>query len=123
MRASVAVTAWAVLTLAAGPARAADDGFAAFWKAFAGAAAKDDGAALSQMTALGPGLGPSASSFAKFHAAALGAKARACLTKAKPKRDVDGTGQVAYDVFCGEVIYTFSRTTAGWRLTDMGAND
>jgi hypothetical protein len=111
--------------LAAGPALAAGDDFASFWKAFAAAAAKDDQAGLASMTALGPGLDPNITpmTFAKFHAAHLNPAARRCLAKGKPVRDVGGDGVVTYEVFCGEVIYGFSRTASGWKLTDLGAND
>ena len=44
------------LALAAPAFAAPDDGFAAFWKVFAAAVAKDDAAALEKLTVLGPGL-------------------------------------------------------------------
>jgi hypothetical protein len=115
----------ALLALAAGPALAAGgDDFAGFWGRFAAAAAKDDQAALASMTALGPGLDPNITplTFARFHATYLKAAARRCLAKGKPVRDVGG-GVVTYEVFCGEVIYGFTRTAGGWKLTDIGAND
>jgi hypothetical protein len=118
--------ALALLALAAPPALAATAGdFGAFWKAFAAAAGKDDQAALARMTILGPGLDPNLSppTFAAFHAAHLGPTARRCLTRATPVRDEGGDGVVTYDVFCGQVIYSFSWTAAGWKLTDMGVND
>lgn len=111
------------LCLAAPASAAPADGFAAFWPAFAAAAAKDDAKALAAMTTLGPGLGDDGTSFAKFHARHLGPAARGCLAKAKPLRDVGPQGALSYSVFCGEVIYVFSKSAAGWRLTDLGAND
>ena len=106
------------------PALAAPaDGFAAFWPVFTAAAAKDDAKALASMVALGPGLGDNGGSFAKFHAANLTPATRRCLAKAKPVRDVDPQGAVSYSAFCGEVIYVFSKTGGGWKLTDLGAND
>jgi hypothetical protein len=109
---------------AAAPARAAPtDGFAAFWPTFAAAAAKDDAKALASMIVLGPGLGDTGASFARFHATNLGPKARRCLAKAKPARGVDPQGTVSYSVFCGDVIYSFSKVGGGWKLTDLGAND
>jgi hypothetical protein len=114
----------ALALMLAPPALAAPaDGFAAFWPSFAGAAAKDDANALASMTKLGPGLGDAGGSFAKFHAASLGASARRCLAKAKPVRDVDPQGGVSYSAFCGEVIYVFSKVSGVWKLTDLGAND
>ncbi len=99
------------------------DGFAAFWPSFATAAAKDDSRALASMTVLGPGLGESGGSFARFHAASLKPAARRCLAKAKPVRDVDPQGAVSYSAFCGEVIYVFTKPAGAWKLTDLGAND
>jgi hypothetical protein len=115
-----AVLGLAVLAVVAGAARAADDGFAAFWKSFSAAAATDDKATLEKLTQLDPGLGQI--SFAKFHATQLGPKVRACLAKAKPKLDV-GPGGSEYEAFCGDIVYAFTKTPAGWRLTDLGPND
>lgn len=111
------------LLAVAGPAAAADDGFGAFWKTFTAAIAKDDKTALAGMVQLGPGLGDNGASFAKFHAGNLGAKARTCLAKGKPDRNVDQLGVVNYGVFCGPVIYGFTKTHGAWKLTDLGAND
>lgn len=113
-----------VVVATAAPAVGADDGFAAFWPTFAAAVAKDDQAALARMVVLSERVDQAAPlTFAKFHADSLGPAARRCLAKAKPKRDVDETGQVTYDAFCGEVIYSFSRSGGAWKLTDIGAND
>lgn len=105
------------------PVAAADDGFAAFWPAFAAAVAKDDQAALARMVVLSDRLDQATPlTFARFHADDLGPAARRCLAKAKPKRDVGG-GEVSYSAFCGELIYGFSRSGGAWKLTDIGAND
>jgi len=100
---------------------ATDDGFSAFWKSFAAAAATD-GAQLATMVVMGPRLGDEAS-FAQVHAHYLTARARRCLSTANPKRDVDGNGEVNYSVFCGATDYVFYKTKTGWKLTDIGAND
>jgi hypothetical protein len=122
MHIRLAVAALAVT--AAAPALAAPaDGFDAFWPKFVAAAAKDDKPMLASMTALGPGLGDDAGSFAKFHADHLGAAARRCLARAKPVRDVDPQGGVSYSAFCGEIIYGFSKAAGAWKLTDLGVND
>src|SRR5271156_5709200 len=93
------------------------DGFATFWTGFAAAVAKDDQPALASMIKLGPALGDSGGTFAKFHAGALGPGVRRCLAKAKPVRDVDPQGGASYSAFCGEVIYVFSRSAGAWKLT------
>lgn len=114
----------AALVALATPVVAADDGFAAFWPAFAAAAAKDDRAALARMVVLSDRLDQATPlTFTKFHADDLGPAARRCLAKAKPKRDFGGAGDVSYSAFCGEVIYGFSRSGGAWKLTDIGAND
>jgi hypothetical protein len=117
---AIVIGAPAVAAPAAGPPV---DGFAAFWPTFAAAAAKDDAKGLASMIVLGPNLGDDGSSFAKFHATALGPAARRCLAKAKPVRDVDPQGAVSYSAFCGQIIYVFSKAGSGWKLTDLGVND
>jgi|HubBroStandDraft_5_1064220.scaffolds.fasta_scaffold284343_2 hypothetical protein len=113
--------------LAIGPVAVAapDDGFAAFYKTFAAAIAKDDQQALAGMVVLGPGLDDNdvPLTFAKFHRAALGPAARRCLAKGKAVRDTDGNGTPAYAVTCDHTIYVFYQTKAGWRLTDLSADD
>jgi hypothetical protein len=121
MKIGLGVTA--TLLLATSAMAAPADGFAAFWPTFAAAAAKDDAKALASMIVLGPALGDTGASFARFHATNLGPKARRCLAKAKPARGVDPQGTVSYSAFCGDVIYSFSKVGSGWKLTDLGAND
>jgi hypothetical protein len=122
----LAGVALAMAFCAGAPVRAAtDDGFAAFWKKFAAAAAKDDQAALASMTTLNPGLDDNDKplTFAKVHAALLGPAARKCLAKAKPDSEVDGNGDTEYGVFCGHTIYSFSKTAGVWSLTGSGPDD
>jgi hypothetical protein len=111
--------------VATAPARAADDGFAAFWSKFAAAAGKDDKAALASMTTLSPALDNNDTplTFATVHAILLKPAARRCLAKAKPVSQVDGTGALTYSAFCGHVIYGFSRTRGVWRWTDSSPDD
>jgi hypothetical protein len=102
------------------------DGFAAFYKLFAAAVAKDDQKALAGFTVLSAALDPADSpiTFAAFHKRYLTAKERRCLANGKPARDVDGTGTVNYYVFCGQLIYSFTKpSAAGWRLTDLSPAD
>ncbi|HLI66054.1 MAG TPA: hypothetical protein VKU90_06785 [Caulobacteraceae bacterium] len=119
----------AVAMAAAGGASAAappSDGFAAFYKLFAAAAAKDDQKALAAFTVLAPSMsyGDGPLTFATVHEHYLTAKLRRCLATGKPKRDIDGTGAVNYFVFCGNLIYDFTKPTpAGWRWTDLSPDD
>ncbi|HEY1426755.1 MAG TPA: hypothetical protein VGF50_08800, partial [Caulobacteraceae bacterium] len=119
-----AALAAAIWTAALATALAApNDGFASFWQSFTVAMAKDDQAALSGMVSLSERLDDATPlTFARFHSDHLGAATRRCLAKAKPLRDVDGTGAVTYTAFCGELNYSFYRIGGAWKLTDIGAN-
>jgi hypothetical protein len=108
------------LALGAPAVAARDDGIAAFWAIFAAAIARDDGTTLEKLTLMGPGLDQQAKSFAGFHAHVLDRKARKCLAVARPKREPDGA---EYSAFCGQLIFGFSRTAGGWKLTDISPDD
>ena len=125
MKPALAAAALAAASLIAPAAHAADDGFMAFYKQFAAAAAADDQKTLARLTVLDPGLAGSNGplSFAQFHASYLTPSERQCLAKAKPKYGVDGRGVAEYTAFCGKLIYVFTRTEAGWRLTDLSPDD
>jgi hypothetical protein len=112
-----AATVGAAASALAGAARAADDGFATFWKAFAPAMAKDDKVALAGMT--GPVLGP----FATFHAQYLKASVRRCIATGKPVRDIDNRGVLNYYVKCGVTDYVFYKEAGAWKLDDMELDD
>jgi hypothetical protein len=127
MRSTIASMALAMAIAApaiAAPAPATPaDGFAAFWPSFTAAAAKDDTKTLATMIVLGPGLGDDIETFAKAHAAFLGPKARRCLAKAKPDRQVDPEGTLSYSAYCGQVIYGFTKSGGAWKLTDLSPAD
>lgn len=121
-----AVAATAITTSSAAAPAQPPDGFAAFYKLFAAAAAKDDQKALAGFTVLNLGIDQTYSplTFAGFHKRYLTAKERRCLARGKPERSIDGTGAVNYFVFCGQLIYGFTRpSSAGWRLTDLSPAD
>ena len=114
------------LLLSARPALAAgsDDGFTAFWTEFNAAVGRSDQTAVSQMIKY-PVLYNDLRQAADFPAIWKGAfnpAQRKCLAKQKPRKDTH-EGKVTYDAFCGEVIYTFGKEGAGWKLTDFGVND
>jgi hypothetical protein len=124
--AAVAIASVGACAIGASAAAAAPiDGFAAFFKTFAAAIAKDDQQALAGMVVLGPGLDDNDTplTFAKFHHAALGPAARRCLAKGGAVRNDNGDGTADYAVTCGHTIYVFSKTKAGWRLTDLSPDD
>jgi hypothetical protein len=98
---------------------AADDGFKAFWAAFAAAAAKDDVKALARMTVLSPEFGED-STFAKLHIDLLRPEARRCIAKAKPDYDA---GSTSYNVVCRQMLYVFTQAAGGWKFTSISPDD
>jgi hypothetical protein len=126
MRRLLAIAVAMVTTSLAAAATPPAVGFSAFYKLFAAAADKDDQKVLAGFTVLGPGIDDNdvPLTFAKVHRLYLTPKERRCLAKGKPVRGVDGTGAVNYSVFCGQLIYVFTRpNAAGWRLTDLSPDD
>ena len=123
MNVRVGITLAMAAAMAAPAMAAAPDGFAAFWPTFAAAAAKDDAKALQSMTLMSAEFGDDAGSFAKLHKDLLGSAKRACLAKAKPKRDVDPQGKLSYYAFCGHEIYIFTKETGGWKFSSISPDD
>jgi len=116
-RAGLAV---ALAFAAATPAVAApNDGFRAFWAAFAAAAAKDDVKALASMTVMSSEFGED-STFAKLHADLLRPEARRCIAKAKPDYDA---GSSSYNVVCRQMLYVFTKAAGGWKFTSISPDD
>lgn len=114
------------LLISAGSALAAgsDDGFAAFWTEFKAAIGKSDQKAVSQMIKY-PVLYNDIRQEAEFPVIWKGAfkpAHRKCLAKQKPVKDTH-EGKVSYAAFCDDIIYSFSKDDAGWKLTDFGVND
>ena len=114
------------LLISAGSALAAgsDDGFAAFWTQFTAAVGKSDQKAVSQMIKY-PVLYNDIRQEAEFPVIWKGAfkpAHRKCLAKQKPVKDTH-EGKVSYAAFCDDIIYSFSKDDAGWKLTDFGVND
>ena len=105
-------------------AAGSDDGFAAFWTQFQAAVGKSDQKAVSQMIKF-PVLYNDIRKEAEFPVIWKGAfkpAHRKCLAKQKPVKDTH-EGQVSYSAFCDDIIYSFSKDDAGWKLTDFGVND
>lgn len=114
------------LLISAGPALAqgTDDGFAAFWKQFNAAVGKGDQNAVSQMIKY-PILYNDirqASEFPVIWKGAFKPSHRKCLAEQKPVKDTH-EGKVSYSAICDDIIYSFSKDDADWRLTDFGVND
>lgn len=87
----------------------------------------NDPAAVAAMTKL-PYMGDAAiADAAQFRAKAwprdFTAKNRACLQRSKPVYDRDGASNEIYAIACGGSIFTFTRTPAGFQLTDVDVAD
>lgn len=104
--------------------QAAFDGYIAKFRA---ALKANDSAAVASMVKL-PFMGDKASSDAaqfraKTYPTVFTAKNRTCLQGKKPAYDRDGENNDAFHVFCGQSIFTFTKTPSGFLLTDVDAND
>ena len=51
------------------------------------------------------------------------AKNRACIQRGKAVYDRDGENNDNYFIFCGETIFVFTNTPAGFLFTEVGVND
>jgi hypothetical protein len=51
------------------------------------------------------------------------AKNRASIQGGKAVYDRDGENNDNYFIFCGQLIFVFTRTPAGFLFTEVGAND
>ena len=51
------------------------------------------------------------------------AKDRACIQRGKAVYDRDGENNDNFFIFCGQQIFVFTKTPAGFLFTDIGAND
>jgi hypothetical protein len=60
---------------------------------------------------------------AKTYPTFLTAKNRACIQRGKAVYDRDQENHDNYFVFCGEDIFVFTKTPAGFLFTDVSAND
>jgi hypothetical protein len=98
------------------------DGFIAKFRA---ALKANDSAAVASMTRLP--FDSSTRDAAQFRAVAyprdFTAKTRACLQRRKAVYDRDGLNNDNYFIFCGEEIFVFTKTPAGFLFTEIGMND
>lgn len=51
------------------------------------------------------------------------ANVRACIRRRKAVYARDGQNNDQFSIFCGEEIFVFTRTPAGFLFTDLGVND
>jgi hypothetical protein len=126
----------ALVTLAPAAAQAAKNAVASpavqkefdgFIEKFRAALKANDSAAVAGMTRL-PFMNDSAvrdaAQFrAKTYPTTFTAKNRACIQRGKAFYDRDQENNDYYSIFCGELIFVFTKTPAGFLFTDVGVND
>ena len=101
--------------------------FDGFMEQFRAALKANDSAAIAGMTRL-PFMNDSAIRDAaqfrtKTYATFFTAKNRACIQNGKAVYDRDQEKNDYYSVFCGQHMFVFTKTKAGFLFTDIGAND
>ena len=101
--------------------------FAGFIEKFRAALKTNDSAAVAGMTRL-PFMNDSAirdaAQFrAKTYPTSFTAKNRACIQRSKAVYDRDQENNDNYFVFCGDLIFGFTKTPTGFLFTEVGSND
>ena len=101
--------------------------FTAYFAKFKAALKANDAAAVAGMAKLpfqnDPAIGNAQQFKATVYKDSFSKKARACIQRGPAVYDRDQEHNDNYFVFCDDVIYVFTRTPAGFLLTDIGAND
>ena len=101
--------------------------FDGFIGKFRAALKANDSAAVAGMTRLPFMNDGSIRDAAQFHEQIykreFTAKKRACIQRGKAVYDRDGENNDNFFIFCGEDIFTFTRTPAGFLFTEVGVND
>jgi hypothetical protein len=92
---------------------------------FRAALKANDSAAVAGMTRLPfEGSIRDAAQFrAKAYPTTFTAKNRTCIQRGKAVYDRDGENNDNYFIFCGNEIFTFTKTPAGFLFTEVGVND
>ena len=101
--------------------------FDGFIGKFRAALKANDSAAVAGMTRLPFMNDGSIRDAAQFHEKIykreFTAKKRACIQRAKAVYGRDGENNDNFFIFCGEDIFTFTKTPAGFLFTEIGVND
>jgi len=101
--------------------------FAGFIEKFRAALKANDSAAVAGMTRLPFMQDASTRDAAQFrdkvYKRDFTAKKRACIQRAKAVYGRDGENNDNFFIFCGEDIFTFTKTPAGFLFTEIGVND
>jgi hypothetical protein len=98
--------------------------FASFWAQFRAAVANNDKEAVAAMTRFPVDISANVTrdAFLKKYREFFDQRVRRCFAKEKPVRD-DESRRGAYNLFCGEDIFTFERVDGEYKLTGIGIND
>lgn len=100
------------------------DGFIAKFRA---ALKANDSAAVARMTRLpfmnDGSIGDAAQFHEKVYRRDFTAKNRACIQRSKAVYDRDQENNDNYFIFCGQQIFVFTKTPAGFLFTEVGVND
>jgi hypothetical protein len=59
----------------------------------------------------------------KIYSRDFTARNRACIQRGKAVYDRDGNNNDNYFIFCGQLNFVFTKTPAGFLLTEIGLND
>jgi hypothetical protein len=98
-----------------------DPQFTTFWIKFKAAVARNDKAAVADMTKL-PFMLDSKdvdrAGFIKQYSSLFTPKMRRCFARAKPTRD-----QEIMEIFCGDQIFVFAKVDGVYKFTEIGVND
>ena len=101
--------------------------FDGFIEKFRAALKADDSAAVASMTRLPFEYDGSIRDATQFRAKAypltFTTKNRACIQGGKAIYDRDGENNDNYFIFCGNLIFVFTKTPAGFLFTEIGGND
>ncbi|MBH5397099.1 hypothetical protein HZZ13_04740 [Bradyrhizobium sp. CNPSo 4010] len=101
--------------------------FDGFIEKFRAALRANDPAAVAAMTRLpfmnDNGIRDAAQFGAKTYRTSFTPKNRACIQRGKAVYDRDGYKNESYFVFCGDLIFVFTKTPAGFLFTDISVND
>lgn len=98
-----------------------DPKFTAFWTKFKAAVARNDKAAVADMTKL-PFMLDSKdldrAGFIKQYNSLFTPRMRRCFARARPSRDHD-----SMEIFCGQQIFLFAKVDGVYKFTEIGVND
>ena len=95
--------------------------FTAFWIKFKAAVARNDKAAVADMTRLPFMLDNKdldRAGFIKQYSSLFTPKMRRCFARARPLRDQDNM-----EIFCGQQIFLFAKVDGVYKFTEIGVND